>query len=76
MIRNVMKRHAPFRTGIPVITRRLAHTPVKFNWQDPLDAASRFSEEELAISETAKAYCQEQLLPRILGSIPWLEGTR
>ena len=41
-------------------------TPQPFNWEDPLNAASLFTEEELAISETAEAYCQERMLPRVL----------
>ncbi|KAI9745871.1 MAG: hypothetical protein M1818_000552 [Claussenomyces sp. TS43310] len=41
-------------------------TPQKFDWTDPLNATSLLTEEELAISETAEAYCQERLLPRVL----------
>ncbi|KAK7736655.1 hypothetical protein SLS53_006861 [Cytospora paraplurivora] len=37
-----------------------------FDWQDPLNAKSLLTEEELAISETAEKYCQEKLLPRVL----------
>lgn len=43
------------------------HTPVPFDWTDPLNAKSLFTEEEAAISETAEAYCQERMLPRVLG---------
>lgn len=39
----------------------------KYNWNDPLGAQNLFTEEELAVSETAESYCQEQLLPRVLG---------
>lgn len=42
-------------------------TPQPFNWEDPLDAKSLLTEEEIAISETAEAYCQERMLPRVLG---------
>jgi glutaryl-CoA dehydrogenase len=42
-------------------------TPVAFDWTDPLNAKSQFTEEEVAISETAEAYCQERMLPRVLG---------
>ena len=52
---------------VSIIHRRYAHVPVAFNWEDPLDAASLFTEEELAIQETAKSYCQQRLSPRILG---------
>jgi glutaryl-CoA dehydrogenase len=44
-------------------------TPQPFDWQDPLNAASLLTEEELAISETAEAYCQERMLPRVLGML-------
>lgn len=46
--------------------RRLKST-VAFDWEDPLASKSLFSEEETGIQETARAYCQEKLLPRILG---------
>ena len=41
-------------------------TPQPFNWEDPLDYKSLLTEEELAIQETAEAYCQERMLPRVL----------
>jgi glutaryl-CoA dehydrogenase len=40
---------------------------IAFNWEDPLAAAELYTEEELAIQETARQYCQERLLPRVLG---------
>jgi len=49
------------------VGRRYAHTPVPFNWEDPLDSANLFTEDELAIRETARSYCQERMLPRVLG---------
>lgn len=55
----------PTRTAC--LGRRYAHTPVPFDWQDPLGANNLLTEEELAISETAEAYCQERMLPRVLG---------
>ncbi|CAO2654162.1 Nn.00g108950.m01.CDS01 [Neocucurbitaria sp. VM-36] len=42
------------------------HTPVPFDWTDPLNAKNLFTDEELAISETAESYCQERMLPRVL----------
>jgi len=44
-----------------------APAPQSFDWKDPLAAANLFTEEELAIAETAEAYCQERMLPRVLG---------
>ncbi|PVH70618.1 glutaryl-CoA dehydrogenase-like protein [Cadophora sp. DSE1049] len=46
-------------------SRRLAST-VAFDWEDPLSSKSLFTEEELDIQATARAYCQEKLLPRVL----------
>ncbi|PTU21977.1 hypothetical protein P175DRAFT_0508864 [Aspergillus ochraceoroseus IBT 24754] len=37
-----------------------------FNWEDPLAASELFTEEELAIQETARQYCQARLQPRVL----------
>jgi glutaryl-CoA dehydrogenase len=39
-----------------------------FNWEDPLAASELYTEEELAIQDTARQYCQERLLPRVLGT--------
>ncbi|KAJ4483505.1 acyl-CoA dehydrogenase domain-containing protein [Lentinula aciculospora] len=38
----------------------------KFDWEDPLNMDSLLTEEEKAIRESANAYCQEQLMPRVL----------
>ncbi|KAI5302593.1 hypothetical protein KEM56_000539 [Ascosphaera pollenicola] len=38
----------------------------KFNWEDPLNSATLLTDEELAIQDTARQYCQEQLQPRVL----------
>ena len=45
-------------------TDSLATTP--FNWEDPFLLDSLLSEEEVLIRDTARAYCQEKLLPRII----------
>jgi glutaryl-CoA dehydrogenase len=52
----------------PAVARGYAEhaTPQPFDWQDPLNAKSLFTEDEIAISETAEAYCQERMLPRVL----------
>jgi glutaryl-CoA dehydrogenase len=65
-------RHAARQLQTPArsaaIGRRYLHAPVKFDWQDPLNLSSLLTEEEAAISETAESYCQERMLPRILGT--------
>ncbi|KAL2865995.1 acyl-CoA dehydrogenase/oxidase [Aspergillus lucknowensis] len=37
-----------------------------FSWEDPLLASELYTEEELAIQDTARQYCQERLQPRVL----------
>jgi glutaryl-CoA dehydrogenase len=37
----------------------------KFQWQDPLLLEEQLSEEEKAVQETARAYAQEKLMPRV-----------
>lgn len=40
----------------------------RFNWEDPLMLQENLTEDERAIAETARDYCQEQLLPRVTGT--------
>lgn len=49
------------------VGRRYAHAPATFDWKDPLGASNLYTEDELAIAETAESYCQERMLPRVLG---------
>ena len=37
-----------------------------FDWTDPLDLASRLTDEERMIADTARAYAREKLLPRVV----------
>jgi glutaryl-CoA dehydrogenase len=39
-----------------------------FNWEDPLDLASRLTEEERMVWESARAYAREKLLPRVVSA--------
>ncbi|KMU84560.1 glutaryl-CoA dehydrogenase [Coccidioides immitis H538.4] len=49
------------------LSRRCASSSAaRFDWQDPLNAANLYTPEELAIAETARQYCQERLMPRVL----------
>ncbi len=41
-----------------------------YQWNDPLLSNNLLTEEELAVSESAESYCQEQLGPRVLGKFP------
>jgi glutaryl-CoA dehydrogenase len=51
----------------PAAARGYASTASQpFDWEDPLGSHNLFTEEELAIRDTAEAYCQERMLPRVL----------
>ena len=39
-----------------------------FKWDDPLDLESQLSEEERIVRDTARAYAQEKLFPRVLAA--------
>ncbi|CAG8975580.1 hypothetical protein HYALB_00005648 [Hymenoscyphus albidus] len=71
LLRNVAKQSVA-TAARPVASRGFATsasapapTPA-FNWEDPLNARNLLTEEEISISETAEAYCQERILPRVL----------
>ena len=39
-----------------------------FHWDDPLDLASRLTEDERMVADAARAYAREKLLPRIVSA--------
>ncbi|KAH7911309.1 acyl-CoA dehydrogenase domain-containing protein [Hygrophoropsis aurantiaca] len=54
------------KTSQRVVTARLASTYAKYNPEDPLNLDSLLTEDEIAIRDTARDYCQEFLAPRVL----------
>lgn len=38
----------------------------QFNWQDPFQLESSYTEDEISIRDTFRSYCQNDLMPRIL----------
>jgi glutaryl-CoA dehydrogenase len=40
----------------------------KFNWEDPLLLDRQLSDEERMVRDAAAAYCQQKLVPRVLGA--------
>lgn len=67
MIRGTLRKQLSNAAAISNVGRRSFIAPSVFNWEDPLDSASLFTEEEIAIKESAHDYCQERMLPRVLG---------
>jgi len=55
-------------TGAGVAIRGMASVSkfVKYDWEDPLDLNSLLTDEERAIRDMARDYCQEKLQPRVL----------
>jgi len=43
-----------------------SHTDARFNWRDPLLLEQQLSHDERMVRDTARAYCQEKLAPRVL----------
>ena len=50
---------ATAQTGAPA-------QPLRFDWRDPLLLEQELSEEERLVRDTARNYCQQSLMPRIL----------
>ena len=50
-------------TNTPHIARS---KPANFNWEDPFLLEDQLTQEERMIRDTAKAYCQDKLMPRII----------
>ena len=42
--------------------------PANFNWEDPYSLEDQLTNEERMIRDTAKAYCQDKLMPRIIAA--------
>ena len=52
---------------MPLDTARLAETKT-YRWDDPLDLNGRLTDDERAISELARQYAREKLLPRVVSA--------
>lgn len=42
-------------------------TKPRFKWEDPILLDEQLSEDELMIRDSARSYCQDKLMPRVLG---------
>ncbi len=43
-------------------------TRPNFNWEDPFDLDGQLTEEERMVRESARQYCQEKLMPRVISA--------
>jgi glutaryl-CoA dehydrogenase len=43
-----------------------SHAGARFNWRDPLLLEHQITDDERMVRDTARAYCQEKLAPRVL----------
>ena len=54
---------------MPLDTAAQLQAPTKtYRWDDPLDLTSRLTDEERMISEAARAYARDKLLPRVVSA--------
>jgi glutaryl-CoA dehydrogenase len=44
------------------------HTPLSFSWEDPLHLEHQLSEDERMIAHSARAYCRDKLMPRVISA--------
>lgn len=66
LARNTIRRLTTSRVASTSSNARRCASTASFKWDDPLNLNSLLTEEEQAIQETARSYCQERLLPRVL----------
>jgi len=52
--------------AVPAPAASPAPVPTAFSWEDPLLLDEQLSEDERLIRDSARAYCQDQLMPRVL----------
>ncbi|WWC95801.1 hypothetical protein V866_002667 [Kwoniella sp. B9012] len=67
-LRPLLRASALQKGGVVLSKRGMASKFAKFDWEDPLDMKSLLTDEEQQISETARDYCQENLLPRVINA--------
>ena len=48
----------------------MAKAKASFHWDDPLLLEQQLSDDERAVREAARAYCQDRLLPRVTRGVP------
>ena len=54
---------------MPLDSATTQKAPTKtFQWEDPLDLASRLTDEERMIAEVARSYARDKLLPRVVSA--------
>ncbi|KAI9218385.1 acyl-CoA dehydrogenase [Blastocladiella britannica] len=71
VIASTLRRRAATPAVFAAATRSLASAPgpakfVKFDWEDAFNLKAQLTEEETQVMESARAYCQEKLFPRVL----------
>jgi glutaryl-CoA dehydrogenase len=60
---SIKKKEYIMASNTPLIARS---KPANFNWEDPFLLEDQLTEEERMIRDTAKAYCHDKLMPRVI----------
>ena len=54
-------------SAVSLDDKRIAHVhDTSFRWDDPLDLEGQLTDDERMVRDTAHAFAQEQLMPRVL----------
>lgn len=67
MLSNLLRRAGSATARNTLLkAKRPASSMASFNWEDPFNLESQLSDEERMVRDMAKAFCQEELQPRVL----------
>ena len=71
LVRGVRSTCRVWRRGLSAAAEPAAHqspsqTINTYNWEDPFHLASQLTEDEILVRDTARAFAQEELLPRVV----------
>ncbi|HCS71886.1 MAG TPA: acyl-CoA dehydrogenase, partial [Rhodospirillaceae bacterium] len=58
----------PDAADAPQVAPKSPQAKPEFNWEDPFGLVDQLTEDERMVAETARAYSQDKLMPRVLES--------
>jgi hypothetical protein len=53
-------------TGVTLLSTSVKTSKPEFQWLDAFQIRDQYTDEERMVQDTAKAYCQTKLMPRVL----------
>src|SRR5215813_14987089 len=64
--RQEIQEMSPVATTLKSAAKGISADAKPFDWEDPFFLDGQLTEEEVAIRDAARDYCQEKLMPRVL----------